>query len=90
MAINENFKWLKDDIDSTLVIKITNNDSNKNNNYGVYYVYDILENDWDKIDVKFGNIDDLTNLLTLGVVRFTNVSDQSDILEIPLFSSELT
>ena len=82
MTLNNNFKWLKNDIDSTLVIKIISNKSN-NDNYGVYYVYDILESDWDKIDVKFANIDDLTNLLTLGIVRFMNVVNEKDILDIP-------
>ena len=82
MALNNNFKWLKNDIDSTLVIKIISNKFN-NDNYGVYYVYDVLESDWDKIDVKFANIDDLTNLLTLGIVRFMNVVNEKDILDIP-------
>ena len=82
MALNNNFKWLKDDIDSTLVIKIVSNKSS-DDNYGVYFVYDILESDFDKIDVKFANIDDLTNLLSLGIVRFMNVVDNNDILDIP-------
>ena len=44
MTLNNNFKWLKNDIDSTLVIKIISNKFN-DDNYGVYYVYDVLESE---------------------------------------------
>ena len=29
------------------------------------------------------NIDDLTNLLTVGMVRFCNITDSQDILDVP-------
>lgn len=82
MTENYNFKWLKNDIDSTLVIKIAG-DSFEKEHQGIYCIYDVLESDFDKISIKFANIDDLTNLLTLGVVRFINVINKNDILDIP-------
>ena len=78
--MSDNFKWLDDDIDNTLVLKIVSN----NESYGAYCVYDVLETDGDEIDVKTANIDDLTCLLTLGMIRFINISDNKDILDIPL------
>lgn len=80
---NNNFKWLANDIDSTLVLKVISNESNSDVDYGTYCVQDVLESDWDKIDIKTANIDDLTNLLTLGIVRFVNMIDSTDILDIP-------
>ena len=77
-----NFKWLADDIDNTLVLKVISNDTSEIS-YGAYCVYDILETDGDKIDVKTANIDDLTNLLTLGIVRFVNIGNNNDVLDIP-------
>lgn len=80
--MNNNFKWLANDIDNSLVLKVVSNDGNVN--YGVYCVMDVLEVDGDKIDVKTANIEDLTSLLTLGMIRFINISNNNDILDIPL------
>ena len=81
--MSNNFKWLAEDIDNTLVLKIVSKDNNGETSYGAYCVYDILEADGDKINVKTANIDDLTSLLTLGMVRFVNVGNNNDILDIP-------
>lgn len=83
MTINNNFKWLANDIDSTLVLKVVSVEDGKENSYGAYCVCDILETDGDKINITTANIDDLTSLLTLGMVRFVNISNNSDILDIP-------
>ena len=83
MTRKENFKWLADDINNTLVLKVLYKKDNYKEVYGVFNVTDVLETTGDELDVVTANIDDLTNLLTLGIVRFTNVSDQSDILDIP-------
>lgn len=81
--MNNNFKWLSNDIDNTLVLKVVSNEDN-NVSYGAYCVMDVLEVDGDKINVATANIDDLTSLLTLGMVRFVNISNSNDILDIPL------
>lgn len=83
MTNKNNFKWLADDINSTLVLKVVFIKDNLEKFYGVYNVIGVLETTGDELEVKTANIDDLTNLLTLGIVRFVNVGDNSDILDIP-------
>ena len=83
MTGNNNFKWVTIDIDNTLVLKVIYKKDNDLENYGVFNVLDVLETTGDKLEVKTANINDLTNFLTLGIVRFVNVSDSSDILDIP-------
>ena len=83
MINNRNFKWLLQDIDSTLVLKVLYKNNDEEKEYGVFNVFDVLETPCDKLEIDNGNINDLTNLLTLGVVRFVNMVDSSDILEIP-------
>lgn len=80
MAIDNNFKWLVNDIYSTLVIKIIYDD---NTVLGTFDVSDVLETTGNKLEVKTANIDDLTNFLTLGIVRFVNVINGDDIVDIP-------
>ena len=83
MTNKNNFRWLANDIDNTLVLKLVYKNNNDNEEYHVFNVLDVLETTGDKLEVKTANIDDLTNLLSLGIVRFVNVSDSSDILDIP-------
>ena len=78
--MNHNFKWLEYDIDNSLILKVLYND----NDYAVFNVLDVLEVTGDKLDVETANIDDLTNLLTIGMVRFYNLNDSHDIIDIPL------
>lgn len=80
---NKNFKWLANDIDSSIVLKVINKEDGKEVNYGSFCVKEILETDGDVLDVTTANIDDLTNLLTLGIVRFTRIDNNGDILDIP-------
>lgn len=83
MTNKNNFKWLSNDIDNTLVLKLIYKNNDGIEEYHVFSVLDVLETTGDKLEVKTANIDDLTNLLSLGIVRFVNVSDSSDILDIP-------
>lgn len=78
-----NFEWVTKDIDSSLILKVIYKKDNVYEEYGVFNVNEVLETPCEELDIAPGNINDLTNLLTLGVVRFTNVSDQSDVLEVP-------
>ena len=81
--MNKNFKWLTNDIDNTLVLKFIYKNDNGDEEYYVFNVLDVLETTGDKLEVKTANIDDLTNFLSLGMVRFVNVSDKTDIIDIP-------
>ena len=78
-----NFKWLTGDIDKTLILKVMYKKDNVCEEYGVFNVSDVLETTGDELEVETANIDDLTKFLTMGIVRFTNVTDSSDILDIP-------
>ena len=82
--MNKNFKWLAKDIDSSIVLKVIYNNNGLMEEYAVYNVLSVLEVDGDELEIKTANIDDLSNLLTVGIVRFVNVSDSGDILDIPL------
>ena len=83
MANKYNFKWLTSDIDNSLILKVIYKNDNKYEEYGAFNISDVLETVCDELDISTGNIHDLTNLLTLGVVKFVNMSDRSDVLEIP-------
>lgn len=83
MAENRNFRWLSNDIDSSLILKVVYKKNNVVEDYGVFNVSDVLDVTGDKIDVETANIDDLTNLLTVGIVRFVNIINNDDILDIP-------
>lgn len=78
-----NFKWLINDIDNSLVLRVTYKNKDVFEEYGVFNVSDVLETPCDELEISTGNINDLTNLLTLGLIRFVNVRKSKDILEIP-------
>ena len=78
--MNNNFKWLEYDIDNTLILKVLYNEEE----YAVFNVLDVLEVTGDQLNIETANIDDLTNLLTIGMVRFYNINDKNDIIDIPL------
>ena len=80
---NNNFKWLINDIDSSLILKVIYKKDNIIEEYGAFNIDDIFESRCDELEIATGNINDLTNLLTLGVVRFININDRRDVLEIP-------
>lgn len=81
--VNDNFKWLVTDIDSTLVLKVFSSKDTFKDNYLVFNLFDVLETTGEKLEVVTANIDDLTNLLTIGIVRFVNVANTNDVLDIP-------
>ncbi len=75
----ENFRWLIADIYSTLFFALYNKDEM----YGTYEILNIYEANMDRLKVEDANVDDLTDLLTICVVRFVNISDEADIIDIP-------
>lgn len=80
MKNKNNYYWLKNDIESSLILKVY---SNNESVIGTYEIQDVLETDGDDLNIKPANIDDLTNLLSLGIVRFTNIINSNDIIDIP-------
>lgn len=80
---NKNFKWLIKDIDNTLFLKIVyKKDDNKEVCYS-FNVLNVLETTGDKLEVKTANINDLFNFLSFGIVRFVNIVDRTDVIDIP-------
>lgn len=77
--MNSNFKWLAHDIDNSLILKVVYGDGD----YAVFNILDVLEVTGDKLTIETANIDDLTNLLTVGMVRFYNIDDTHDIIDVP-------
>lgn len=80
---NNNFKWLTYDIDSSIVLKVIYNNNGKIDDYAIFNVIDVLDVSGDSLNILTANIEDLTNLLTIGIVRFVNVGDLSDVIDIP-------
>ena len=81
---NKNFMWVEEDIRDTLVLKVIYRENGKEELYGIFEVLDVLETTGEQLDIKTANIDDLTNMVNYGMVRFVNVVDDSDIIDIPL------
>ena len=77
MIENKNFNWLTSDIYSSLVVKVMYND---NTLLGIFDVKGVLDITGEELKIVTANIDDLTNFLTMGIVRFVN---GNDILDIP-------
>jgi len=77
---SSNFSWLVDDIYASVIIKLFYNDED----FGTYEACDIRDVTGSLIDVEFANIDDITNLLTLSVVRFINIVDKDSFIDIPI------
>lgn len=80
---NDNFKWLTYDIDSSLVLKVIYKNKNMIEENAMYNIVDVLDAVGDSLDIVTANIDDLTKLLTIGIVRFVNMADLSDVIDIP-------
>lgn len=80
MKNKNNYYWLKNDISSSLILKVY---SYNESVIGTYEINEILETDGDNLDIKNANIDDLTSFISLSIVRFTNIINQDDIIDVP-------
>ena len=80
---NDNFKWLTYDIDSSIVLKVVRKNNDKIDDCVIFNVIDVLDVSGNSLNIMTANIDDLTNLLTIGIVRFANMGDLSDVMDIP-------
>lgn len=81
---NNNFKWIASDIYDSTVVNLFYKKDNQYILYGNYEASTVLDVLGGDIDIKFANIDDITNLITMGIVRFTNIKNQKDIIDIPI------
>ena len=78
-----NSKWLVKDIYSSIILSLYYEKDNKNLLCGTFEVDEILNATGDESSIEFANIDDITKFITMGIVRFRNVFEHSDILDIP-------
>lgn len=81
---NNDFKWIAKDIYDSLIINLFYKKNNQYILYGNYEASIVLDVVGGNIDVKFANIDDITNLITMGMVRFVNIKNESDVIDIPI------
>ena len=78
------FKWIVKEIDSSVMILLYQDDKM----VGGYQATYILAGDMNKLEVKFANIDDLNNFINYAVVRFCDVENKYNIIDIPAGSQD--
>lgn len=74
------FNWIVQEIDASIIFMLVKD----NKIIGGYQVSDILTGDMDDVAVKFANIDDLNNFINHAVVRFCDVKNRFNIVDIPI------
>ena len=82
--MDNGFKWIAKDVSDSIIINLFYKDNGKLKLYSTYDASMVLDVVGNEIDVEFANIDSLTNFITMGMVRFINVKDSSDIIDIPI------
>ena len=75
-----NLNWLVEDIDSSYVMTLYEGDKT----LGVYGIMDILTNGLDELNIRFANIDDLTHFVSHAIVRFAEIKNNDNVLDIPI------
>ena len=80
MNKSEDFNWLLNDIDNTLIFMLRDGKQM----LGSYQVTSLRINGDDSSTVRFANIADLTNFASYATVRFTDSVNEENIIEIPL------
>lgn len=74
------FSWMVDDIDSSIIFMLANGEET----IGSYQVKELLSADFDKVLVKFANIDDLTNFIHFASARFVDSLNEKNFIDIPI------
>lgn len=74
------FNWMVRDIDISIIFML----SKDNHVVSGYQVYGILSTDMNELAIKFANVDDLTNFVNYAVVRFVDVKNNNNIIDIPV------
>ena len=76
------FDWLISDIDASIIFMLRDGKEM----LGSYSVSELKTNGLDDTNIKFANINDLTNFINYTTVRFVESQNRSNIIEIPLRS----
>ena len=79
MNIEYDFNWLVGEIDNSIILKLLKDKEV----IGVYQVNEILDIALNPVKVKFAVINDLLNFVNYTIVRFVDVNDRSNIIDIP-------
>ena len=74
------FNWMTSEIDNSIVFGLIK-DGKFVSTYQVSY---LLTSDMHRIEVKFANIKDLEDFINFAVVRFYDIANQYNIIDIPL------
>jgi len=74
------FNWLVQEIDGCIILRLVTG----GNEMGIYQVSDILGPMFDIIKVRFANANDLIKFVNHGMVRFRDISDKKNIIDIPI------
>lgn len=74
------FGWLIYDIDNSIIFSLIKNNKIVSN----YQVRELLINGIDLVNVEFANTNDLINLINFSVIRFVDVLNDKNIIDIPL------
>ena len=75
-----NFDWVVQDIDESLIFILRDGKEN----LGSYAVSELKTNSYDDVNVKFANINDLTNFVNYTAVRFVDSLNPENFIEVPL------
>ena len=76
------FDWLISDIDASIIFMLRDGKEM----LGSYSVSELKTNGLEEANIKFANINDLTNFINYTTVRFAESQNNSNIIEIPLSS----
>ena len=74
------FNWLVQDVDKSIVIALFDGDKQ----VGIYQAVDILSSDNEKVEIKFANVNDLDKFLNYAVIRFYDIMNRLNVLDIPI------
>lgn len=74
------FNWLVHDVDNSIVIAVFNGDKQ----VGIYQAVDILSSDMEEVEIKFANVNDLDKFLNYAVIRFYDIMNRLNVLDIPI------
>ena len=74
------FNWMNSEIDNSVVLALIK-DNKVVSNYQVNY---ILTSDMNQVEVKFANIDDLEQFVNYAVIRFYDITNKYNIIDIPI------
>ena len=84
IVVDNSYNWIIKDISNSLILNLFYNDGNKLKLIDSYDVFKLLDVVSEPANVGFANINDITNLLTIYKVRFIDIKDSKNIIDIPI------